>query len=276
MRQRVARDYDMTRQVYTSMRQYVDIGAVPPVACYPDLLAIVTEEVEGPTLLEYLQTHAAWYPSERRVERLRKTMATVGRWIRVFQSTGSPGTSLRVEDLRAYIDLRLERLARQPRARFTPTDRVRVLRHIDRLGSQIAPAELVEVPAHADMSLGNLLVSDQRVVVLDFGMAGRGSRLQDLTKVYLQVELLGAKPQMQTAVIRRLQGALLQGFDPSLTIDRPLFRLMLLLHRVNHLLGLSVGHAPLSAAVYNQVLRRKHRQWIATELSHQPDVVEGR
>lgn len=274
MRQRVAVDFDTTRRVYASMLPYKNLGAVPPVACYPEHLAIVTEQVEGQTLLEHLRTEAAWFPSDRRLDRLQETMATVGRWIRVFQSVDAPGDYLTVDRLRQYIDHRLDRLVRDVGGRFTQDDRGRVLQHLDRLGRQIAPQELREVAGHADMALGNIIVSGRRIVVLDFEMAKLQSSLHDVTRVFVQIGLLGIKPHLRAPVVRRLQRALLDGFDPSLTVDLPLFRLLVLLHRVNHLTTLTVTRAPFAEAFYNRVVNRQHRRWIAEELDHPCDVAE--
>lgn len=266
MRQRVERDYETTRRIYTAMLHHSDLGVVPPVACYPDHLAIVTEQVNGPTLLDHLRTEASWSPSTKRLAELRETMERVGRWIRVFQSTGSAGGRLSIDDLRQYIDIRLERLVRHAGPQFTQNHRERVLRHVDRLGRRVAPEELDKVPVHADMALGNIIVSGHRIVVLDFAMAQRGTHLHDLTRLFLQVELLGIKPQLRMSVVRSLQRAQLAGFDPKLTADHPLFRLLLLLHRVNHLTTLTVTHAGFPESLYNRVVHRRHRRSIAEEL----------
>jgi Ser/Thr protein kinase RdoA (MazF antagonist) len=222
--------------------------------------------VSGPTLLEYLETRASWFATKKTLDDLRATMTAVGRWIRVFQSMNPGGDPVTVADLRQYVDIRLERLVRHAGRRFTEHDRRRVLEHIDALGAAIPEAELQQVTAHSDLSLGNVLVSGDRIVVLDFAMTRLDTRLYDLTKVALQLDLLRAKPQYSARMIHELTSALIEGFDPSLTVDRPLFRLVTLLHRVNHLTGLHVNRASLLASVYNSAVRRQHRRWLAREL----------
>ena len=111
LRQRVAGDFETTRRVHAAMREYAGLGTVPPVACYPDLLAIVTEQIEGPTLLEYLQ-QAAWFPTKSTVDTLCATMERVGRWIHVYQKTDSAGGHVSIADLTGYIDHRLATLVR--------------------------------------------------------------------------------------------------------------------------------------------------------------------
>ena len=266
LRQRVANDFKTTRRVYEAMAKYPQLGVVPPVACYPEDLALVTEEVAGATLLDYLMRHAAWLPSAGRREHLANTMASVGRWVRVFQSVDPAGDGITVTELRDYVDHRLKKLVAHPGSHFSEGARQGVLCHIDTVGCQIDPSELSEVPIHADLAPGNILVSGDRIVVLDFAMAKRGTRLQDLTRLFVQVDLLGVKPQMTGRVLRRLQDAMVRGFDPTLTPDAPLFRLMVLMHRINHLTTLTVNSYSGATAVYNGFVRRRHRRWIRAEL----------
>jgi hypothetical protein len=267
MRRRVADDFQTTRRVHTSMLAHPALGAVRPIACYPDHLAIVTEEIAGPTLLDVLVSSAAWFPDASRVEQLNATMANVGRWIRAYQSIEPAGEVETIAGLRAYVDHRLTRLVEHPGARFGQPDREQVLDHIDRLGEQVDVSELRLVPIHADLAPANILVSDGRIVVLDFAMAKHGTWVHDLTRLVLQVELLSVKPQIRNRVLHGARLALIQGFDGALTDQRPLFRLMLLLHRVNHLTTLSVKPSRGAAALYNRFVRRQHRRWIAAEIA---------
>jgi hypothetical protein len=101
-------------------------------------------------------------------------------------------------------------------------------------------------------------------------MTHRGSLMQDISRLYVQLDLMRAKPQFRPTVIRELQDALLRGFDPELTAARPLFRIMLLRHHLNHLVTLVVRREKLPAALYNAHLRAVHRRWIAAEVSQDP------
>jgi tRNA A-37 threonylcarbamoyl transferase component Bud32 len=265
LRSRVANDFETTRRVHAAMAPYVDVGTVPPVACYPDLLAIITEQVDGPTLMEFLQKHAAWPRSGKSMGSLCETMERVGRWIRVLQATSPEGGRILLDSLCRYVDHRLKMLV-QHGGGLSGNDRLAILNHIQALGSQIAPQDLKEVAIHSDLALGNILVSGGRIVVLDFAMSKHGTRLHDLTRLYVQLDLLAVKPRFSGRVVGRLQAALLGGFDPELREDRPLFRLLCLLHRTNHLTTLTVGRARPAAAVYNAFIRRRHRRWIRAEL----------
>jgi hypothetical protein len=103
-------------------------------------------------------------------------------------------------------------------------------------------------------------------VVLDFAMVQRGSTLHDIARLYVQLDALGAKPQVRRAVVCRLQRALLYGFDPALTASRPLFRYFVLLHRINHFGSLSLTREPFVASVFSRLVRRLHLRRIAREL----------
>jgi len=271
--QRVAHDYDITCRVYSSMLRYPDVGVVPPIACYPEHLAIVTEQVTGWTLLQHLR-QAAWFPGSHQMADLCDTMATVGRWIRVFQSTFPPEGRVSIESLGTYVDHRLKKLAAIHPSRFRPEHRQGIQKHIEQLGAVVPLSELVGVPVHSDFALGNILVSGQRIVVLDFAMTKTGCAFHDLARLFVQLELLAVKPHVRASVVRRLQTALLGGFDPAMTPDRPLFRLLLLLHSVNHLTGLTLAGAPFPESVYNGLVCRRHRRCIREELERIPAAVE--
>jgi hypothetical protein len=265
MRERVARDFRTTSRVHESMSPWSDLGAVRPVACYEEHLAIVTERAEGRTLLEHLETSAAWFPNPERRAELEHTLATIGRWLRVFQSMDRGSGAVSLDSLYRYVDLRLARLVRHA-AGFTETDRRRVLDHLAWLGGQAGPNDLEEVPVHADVAFGNILVSGRRVVLLDFAMASRGSFLHDASRLHMQLDLLLAKPRFRPHVIRPLQQALLHGLDPSLTADRPFFRFLLILHHINHYATLSLSRAPFPSRAFNRLVRRLHRRWLDREL----------
>ena len=266
LRQRVARDFETTCRVHASMAAHGDLGTVPPVACYPEHLAIVTEEVVGQTLLDHLRNAAAWFPTEERLGHLADDMRRVGRWLRAFQQTEPRAGRVSLDELRAYIDHRLQRLANAPGSRFTAQSRRDVLCCVDALSREVPADELREVPIHADLAPGNILIAGGRVVVLDFAMSRRGSFLHDLTRLALQIEMLGVKPYFKRAVLARLTAALIDGYGESVTVEGPLFRLLTLLHRVNQLTGLTINSAPTPAAVYNGFVRRHHRRRIADEV----------
>ncbi len=266
MATRVSHDFDTTSRIHAAMSRYADIGVVRPLACYVDQLAVVTEESPGVTLQVHLESEAAWRPSRAALGRLQDTMARVGRWVRAFQEIDRLDARVAPGELTGYLDLRLARLVGTRQAHFSQGDRERVLRHVESLLSSVSPESLREVLVHADLIPANVLVSTERVVVLDLAMTHRGTRLQDLARMHFQMDLMTAKPHFLVRTIRRLQQALLDGFEAGLTDRDPLFRLLLLMQRVNHLGSLAIRPAGFPASLYNRHVRRLHRRWLDREL----------
>lgn len=265
VRSRVVQDFETTKRVQSSMSSMADVGVLNAVVCYPEHLAVVTEEVAGPTLLQYLSTGAAWFPASARLDDLCATASSVGRWIRLFQATAHPGDVMAGTFFREYIDHRLKRLVMRQTPEFAMADRDRVLRHVDSLFAQVPPAALRQVPIHSDLALGNILVNGRRIVVLDFTMAKSGAALHDLARLSVQMDLLTVKPQLRASVIRSIQTSLMAGYQPGLTFDDPLFRLLTVLHRVNHLVTVVFQRTGLLEAAYNWLVARRHYQWLIAE-----------
>lgn len=262
---RVSRDFETVRAVYEYLSQWNDVGAVRPIACYADLLAIVTEEAAGPTLLEYLKSRAAWLPGAARMADVEATMTASGRWLKRFQGFDGREGCVALGALLDYVDVRLRHLV--DHCVITGQYRDRIVGHLNRLAANIAPTDLREVAIHADLAPTNILVCGARIVVLDFAMAARGSYLHDISRLFLQLDVLRAKPQYRPRVIDALQAALLRGLDPALTVSHPLFRYLLMLHRINHLGTLALSREPFPANVLSARVGRLHRQWIDRELA---------
>ncbi len=266
LRQRVAREFEVTTQVHAAVAHRDDLFAIRPIACFPDRLAVITEESEGRTLLDCLQRGAAWWSSGRAVDDLERNVAGVGRWLRVFQTLEGPDGPLSLEGLCEYVDVRLHRLASDSSIDFTQGQRRRIQAHLESLAGAVRSHDLRDVVVHGDFAPANILVVGGRVAVLDFAMARRGSHLHDVTRLLVQLDLLCAKPWFRPTVIVELQRRVLRAFDPALEPSHPLVRFLLMLHRVNHLAGLLTRREPFPAAWYNRRVVRQHRQRIAAEL----------
>jgi Ser/Thr protein kinase RdoA (MazF antagonist) len=211
-----------------------------------------------------VQDTIRWAVSPARSAPLQDVFAAAGRWIRDFQEP-APGT-FSVAWIREYVDLRLQRIARVS-GRHGEELRDRVLRHIDRVAAGLGDEPTAAVTVHADLAPSNIMVCGKRVVVLDFAMARPGHRLQDVARLFTQLDLMALKPQFRAAVVRPLQQALLRGFDPSLRADDPVLRLQMLSQRINHLGSLSTKHYGVLEKSYNHFIRWRHGRWIEREIA---------
>ena len=265
LRARVVQDFTTTSEIHAFMQQWTGLGAVRPVACYDDALTIVTEEAAGVTLLDALRAGAAWFPGRARMNALAGTLEAVGRWLHRFQGFRPGGGHVTVESLRDYVDTRLKRMV--DRDVMPAAQREQMLSHLESLGRLVTSGDLEEVAVHADLAPANILVSDRGIVVLDFAMTGRGTALHDITRLHMQLDLLRAKPHFRRPVIAALQEALLRGFDPGLSSRRPLFRLLSMLHHVNHLGTLALRREAFPGRLVSGRAIGMHRRWIDAELA---------
>jgi serine/threonine protein kinase len=263
MRRRVEKDFAVTQRVFDRMAGGESYGAVRPIACYPAHLTIVTEEVPGNTLLSVVENRLRWSLDTSRAALLREVFVAAGRWIRDFQEPAEG--SFGVAWIREYIDSRLQRIAKATGQRG---ERLRddVLRHVDRIGTHLPAEPAAAVTVHADLSPSNIMASGNRVVVLDFAMARPGHPLQDVARLFTQLDLLALKPQFRESAVRPLQYAVLRGFSDTLRPDDPAFRLQVLSQRINHLGSLSTKKYGAVEALYNRFIVWQHWRWIEREI----------
>jgi hypothetical protein len=264
VRARVLHDFHVTSRAHTALAASSRYAAVRPLACFPDQLAIVTAKAPGLTLLELLETRAAWWPFSTAVQRLEGVLAGVGGWLRAFQSVEPCHGRFSLEQMREYIEVRLRRLRGTTPPALDNDGRERVLSYFDRTAASVASADLQEVLTHGDLALSNVLVGEREITVIDFAMATPGSVFMDIARLHTQLEFLLAKPKFRPWIIQRLQQSLLNGFDPELGPERPLFRLFVLQHLLCHMSNIARNPAPPLAHLYNRYQLRLRQRWLRT------------
>jgi hypothetical protein len=258
-RRNIAREFETTAKLHGGFGAHAGLSTARPIACYPELLAMVTERVDG-MALGLLLARAGGLPSGATVDRLSGVMQRVGAWLRTFQAMDAPDGSVSLDRMRQYLDDRLRPLA--DGGVIDGDTRGALLRYFDRRAADVPSSELAAVPVHADFTPENVMIRDGSVSVLDFTMAKRGARYLDVAHMFMQVRSLEARPWFRPRTLDRLTRALLDGFDPDLSSDRPLFDLLLVQHVVCHLRQLQLEPQPLRARLYAALLRRRHVRWL--------------
>lgn len=263
-RARYARDLEVTRHVCNAMKSMDTLRAVEVIACYEDLLGVVTVEVTGKPLNIAIERGAAWPATAAHLESLEVDLTRLGRWIAAFQLVAPRATASRVnlDETRGYIDFRLKKLVNLEPAGLSDSERHEILEHFDSRVAEVQSEDLIEVPVHGDIVPSNVVVRPECVTVLDFGMTGAGSKYLDIARLYTQLDFYKAKPQFRPHVVARLQSAALAGFEAGLSIENPLFEINAIQHVVCHLLSHARQPGVFPHNIYSAHQCRRHRRWL--------------
>jgi hypothetical protein len=261
-RRNVEREFRVTSDVREVVRGVPGIGAVNPIACFPEECALVTEEVVGPTLSRVVSLEGTGWPAERKIERLVETLRRAAGWLRLMQRRLPPGRDVTPDAIRGYLDRRIEQLSISPGGTLTPSGRSRVETCRDRLLDEARRIGVQGVWIHADFCPDNLVVGPDALTVLDFTMAGSGTRYHDLAHLFLSLDAMRAKPWFKPSIVDRWQDALLEEFEPGLRSNQPLFELARFQHVLCHLVALQHAGGQLARFVAGW-RRRRYRAWLA-------------
>jgi Phosphotransferase enzyme family len=263
MRQNVVKDFEMTSRVHDGLAAYPGLTAVRPIACFPEDLAIVTEEAPGPTLADLLARAVRAWPDARLERDLEAIMRQVGAWLRAVQAALPDGREVSIDAMRAYLDTRLDDLERTGPRRLTRDGRSAIERFRDRLIAEHGGGSARAVWIHADFCPENIIARGGMVTVLDFTMAKSGTVYHDLSHLYLRLDSMKVRPWCRASLVHRLQSALLDAFEPGLEPGRPLFALMLLQHVVCHLVALQAPSPGIAGRLSAYRHHKRHRAWLA-------------
>ena len=232
-----------------------------PIAYLEQHSALVTEAAPGVDLGSAIKERVRAFPRPRAIDELLRHCERCGEWLRVYhEATCVDGIKLSLEEMRDYVDARLEFLARQRVASFSADDRRLLLQAFDRLAEHVSDDQLGFVGIHGDYSPGNLIVSEKKVVVIDFTMAEQGSRYHDIAHLYHHLRSIGENPRYDADATRELRRALARGFgDPDLA-QQPLFRLFELQHAVCMMAPKPGGS--MAARLLELYLVRRRLRWL--------------
>ena len=227
----VQREFERLHLAARSATEYA--GVPRPIAYLPDHFAVVTEEADGVGLDRMLK-RLSILRSDSIAETVERAMRGVGQWLYRFQAE-MPVTTTRVRNYRDYLDIRLRELVDTAGNAFREADRRAALAFFDAQAPQLSPDDLAPVAIHADLCPSNVLVRKSGVTLLDLGMSANGTRYHDLTHLFMHLELAGRRFHLGRTLIDRFQRALVDGYEPGLDVNAPLFRIMLLQHTMCHL-----------------------------------------
>ena len=243
-----------------TLKGETELSVPDVVAFYPEIPALVWGEVGGETLEAMAARVARGIPSADGLAQLEQAFHGAGRWLRVLQEgTAVEGREFSLDEMADYVDVRLRRISEIGPRGMDIYWRARVKRVFTQARLDAA---LGLTAVHGDFSMSNIMFDGTRVVAIDFSRFGIGSRYYDVTRLYHQLGLLLHKPWYLPSTIARLRQALLNGYDPALRADEPMFRLFLIQHLLCHWLGLlkTSPRAPWQVRGFNRWVGYRHRR----------------
>ena len=177
-----------------AMKQTQDLRAVEPIACYEDLLGVVTNQAPGVPLNDLLATDAAWPMARWRLARLEEALRRTGQWIAVFQRIATDGApAARPGSRRCRAGGAGSAASRRPQQR------------VERCGGLVAPRE-AELRRRGEEALHEILVllGKQGARTVDEHaagpQAGRGVAQQ---RGHAQIQFLIDEPEQAVELLLR-------------------------------------------------------------------------
>jgi Phosphotransferase enzyme family len=275
MRERVRRDFDVTRSVHERLKSYPGYSAAEPVACFPELLAIVMVESSGQNLRDLIINKATFYPRKSTLDQLAEYSFACGQWLTIFQEITREKTQGRLQphDIIRDIDLRLSKLVQQHGNFFNSQLRRQILNYLERQAFLVQDGDLRLCGVHGDFCPSNILVHGKEIIVLDFERFKVGSVYQDVTYYLRHLGTFAQKPTFRPKTISILRQALLSGYDKGIDATSPIFSLFKLRHIICHLVDiLDASGQPFHKRLFNKTIARRYIQGLknATVDCHQP------
>jgi tRNA A-37 threonylcarbamoyl transferase component Bud32 len=237
--QRLYKEVEVTRDFYTRLGAN-SVYAVPRIiAFFPEEKAIVMEESAGQRLLDVLLQKGRGYPTRSVLHELAHYCRAVGGWLKYFQSLTQSTTDTQLEhvDFLEYVALRLAKL-QVSQCALRDEVAERLLGSLQRLLQRVPENAGKVCGVHGDLSLSNILVTANKVTVLDFSMYQTGSSYNDPAYFYSRIESI-YHWMITRSTTDFLQKAFIESYDNSIKNDEDQFRIYYIRHKINRLLSLS-------------------------------------
>ncbi|HSE05728.1 MAG TPA: phosphotransferase [Methylomirabilota bacterium] len=198
-----------------------------PVACFPDLQAVVMEKVAGRLLSDVLGQGRFW-PSAATVERIAHACRLCGQWLRHLQEASralAPAASL---DLVGPCEVALAQLSAPPRPAVSPEFAAAVRAHVRALWRGLDGRDVAVSATHGGFAPYNVVVAPdgRSITVIDFASYRTDVVEFDYLKFRGRLELLSRGPSFRRRVIDRFTAAFDEGCDRSVDGSSTVSRLL--------------------------------------------------
>lgn len=223
---RLQKEFEHLKFLRESLRNYPELSVIKPVAYFPDLPALVTEEVSGPTLHDLLVKGTRHLGRRSMVRKLEYCCTLVGRWLAIFQRlTKKDPSEFNTNDVVEYCQIRLDRLSKLKKKPVSSTFSARFIQHIGDLAARIPKETNFIAARHNDFAPHNIVLDDHGIYLLDFTMWDDAETFYDLAGFWQRLESMKADPLHSERILRKLQACFFQGYGKSVDINSPGFRI---------------------------------------------------
>ncbi len=198
----------------------------------PQFDLLVMDFAEGQELDHYLAA-ARYSASAASLDEAADHFRRTGQWLKSFQSElqideGGPEA---LDQTMAHCNDRLKMIQLYAHSLLPDNLHSRVMKQLYQLQKQIREPVPVS-DCHGDFGPWNVLVRDQRAVVIDFFAHRRDCVLTDPMGMLIYLESQARSLSLKASRIRRLQEAFCRGFDCRIQYELPLVRLCEAHHRI--------------------------------------------
>lgn len=233
----IRQEYEALQFWHNQFREVPGLDVVQPLFLDAENRSIVTLASPGQNLGLFIFRHARMWPSAERMAGMSYACQRAGTWLKRMQRVAQPAQPkpLELEEVRGYINLRMDRILENPHIRFDAYMREELNLYIERLWQKTDSNDRRITYAHSDFAPSNILVDAGRLTVLDFTKLDQASPYRDVSRFYHQMDLLRHKPVYRPGIVSRLQQAFLDGYGAPGLAANPMFRIFLLTHTINHL-----------------------------------------
>ena len=254
-------EYNASRDLLKKFEGVEGFKAVRAIGFFPDVPALVTEEIKGCNLGEIILKKGRWYPDGVTRKELETICVAAGRSLKILQTrTKHPTQKLSIEEMARYVDQRLIKLNEGKISNVDQALRKKVLRKFERAHREIPPSDLAMATAHGDFSPSNIMYTGSEIVMIDLSRYRTASIFYDLTRLCHQLSMYAIKPSFRDVLISSLKEAVMKGYDVDLGTNSYLFKLYTIQHLLCHWSGhVYQGDISFKERLYNRWVCHRHR-----------------
>jgi len=272
---RLETEFNAGRRLHAAFYREKEFATIKPMAYYPELLAIVSEEAPGESLAAVIAREGKLWPVAEKLEQLARHCRRAGQALAAMQKATAEVSRFDPSKLLEYIDVRLQRLLESKQTPLSPADRQQIIKFLELAIPTIPSGQLGLCGTHGDYAPFNLLAAPEKITVVDFTMFKLGSVYNDLTYFYHRLEGYLHKPTYRSQTIRRLQDEFLRGYvekaggEEWRGADDLLFKILWIKHVVNNYSAIMRQRVvakgeklPLPVQLFNQHVFHRYNRWL--------------